>query len=103
MLAIDRLSCAFSSQSTWPLAGLKMMAAAARTSGTRSPFASVLYRGVIDFCGQRIREISPVRAAARARARRALRAWDVDAEYAGVRATLGAGRLTLARGVGFLR
>ena len=42
MLAIDRLSCAFSSQSTWPLAGLKMIAAAARISGTSSPFASVL-------------------------------------------------------------
>ena len=42
MLAIDRLSCAFSSQSTWPVSGLKMMAAAARMSGTSAPVASVL-------------------------------------------------------------
>ena len=47
MLAIERLSCAFSSQSTWPVSGLKMMAAAARMSGTSAPVASVLYRGVI--------------------------------------------------------
>ena len=50
MLAMERLSCAFSCQSTSPFAGLKMIAAAARISGTRSPFASVLYRGVIASC-----------------------------------------------------
>src|SRR5258708_38890991 len=90
MLAIDRLSCAFSCQSTWPFAGLKMMAAAARMSGTSSPFESVLYRGVIASCSVRMRAISRERAAARARARRALRACEGEAEYAGVRATLGA-------------
>jgi hypothetical protein len=45
MLAIERLSWAFSSHRTWPVSGLKMIAAAARISGTSAPFASVLNRG----------------------------------------------------------
>jgi hypothetical protein len=83
MLAMERLSWAFSCQSTSPVAGLKMMAAAARMSGTRSPFASVLYRGVMASCSERnarIRVNSRLRAAALARARRALRACEAEAE-----------------------
>src|SRR5262245_56321699 len=66
-----------------------MIAAAARMSGTSSPFASVLYRGVIASWSARIREISRARAAVRARASRALRACDADAEYAVVRVARG--------------
>src|SRR4030095_5006476 len=66
-----------------------MMAAAARTSGTRSPLASTLYRG------SGVSAISRAIATARARARLAFRADDRDAEYrvrgrAGVLAEAGA-------------
>ena len=54
--------------------GSRMIAAAARISGTSAPVASVLKRGVIAVCRARIRDCSRARAAARARASRALRA-----------------------------
>src|SRR3989337_2085940 len=97
MLAIERLSWAFSCQSTSPVAGLKMIAAAARTSGTRSPCSSVLYRGVIASFNDRnacIRWNSRLRAAVLARARRAFLAFDADAEYAGRGARRGVARRT---------
>src|SRR5688500_5264435 len=86
MLAIDRLTWAFSSQRLWPFSGLKMMTAAARTSGTREPVLSVLNRGVIASCRRRSLDCSRERAAARARASLALRAADEEAEYVGLRA-----------------
>ena len=43
------------------MTGLKMMAAAARTSGTTAPVASVLYRGVIASCRPRRRTCSLTR------------------------------------------
>ena len=58
-----------------------MIAAAARTSGTRAPVSSVLKRGVIAVCRARMRVCSRARAAALALARRALRALDELAEY----------------------
>ena len=45
MLAIERFSCACSSQSTCPVSGLNTIPAAARTSGTRSPFRVGLVPG----------------------------------------------------------
>ena len=78
MLAIDRFSWAFSCQRTAPVVGSRMMAAAARTSGTSSPDESVLNRGVIAVWRARIRTDSRALAAARARAslaRRALMSW----------------------------
>src|SRR6266540_4479397 len=62
-----------------------MMAAAARTSGTTWPSASVLYCGVIASCScarLRRRDASRARADARARASDVLRARDAVAEYA---------------------
>src|SRR5215471_6230628 len=62
-----------------------MMAASARTSGTTSPFASVLNCGVIASwsCARlRRRACSRARAEARARARFARRVLDAVAEYA---------------------
>src|SRR5258708_34508704 len=62
-----------------------MIAAAARTSGTICPAASVLNRGVIaswSACRLRSRDCSRARTEARALARRRLRALDVLAEYA---------------------
>src|SRR6266508_3342700 len=56
-----------------------MIAAAARTSGTRSPLASTLKRG------RTVSAISRAVATARARARRALRDCDRVAEYTGGR------------------
>jgi hypothetical protein len=50
-----------------------------------------------------MREISRARAAARARDRRAFRARDADAEYAGVLATLGADLCAVTVFVDFLR
>ncbi len=84
MLAMERLSCAFSPQMTWPDCGSKMMAAAARMSGTRAPDASVLNRGVMASLTTRMarsRDCSRALAEARALARRALRALDELAEY----------------------
>src|ERR1700737_4211380 len=62
-----------------------MIPAAARTSGTTWPAASVLNRGVIassSACRLRSRACSRARTEARARTRRLLRAYDVFAEYA---------------------
>src|SRR5947207_2991492 len=62
-----------------------MMAAAARTSGTCAPVASVLYRGVIASCSDRRlrrRACSRARTAARAWASLDLRDLDAVAEYA---------------------
>src|SRR5262245_25373946 len=62
-----------------------MIAAAARTSGTTPPAASVLYCGVIASCSSarlRSRARSRARADARARARFARRAFEALAEYA---------------------
>jgi hypothetical protein len=50
-----------------------------------------------------MREISRARAAARARDRRALRARDAEAEYAGVLASLGADLCAVAVFADFLR
>src|SRR5260370_27461034 len=64
-----------------------MIAAAARTSGTTCPAASVLNRGVIaswSDCRLRSRACSRARTEARARARRLLRAFEDLAEYAGL-------------------
>src|SRR3954452_8421675 len=60
-----------------------MMAAAARTSGTSAPLASVLNRGVIASWRPRTRSCSRARAAARARASVARRVLEALAEYAG--------------------
>src|SRR5262245_53917368 len=71
MLAMERWSRAFSSQSTSPVAGLNAMAAAARMSGTRLPSRSRLKRGVI---ASRWSRAARAAAASRARAAAAARA-----------------------------
>src|SRR4051812_30674323 len=63
-----------------------MIAAAARTSGTSSPSASVLYRGVMATCracSALTLVCSRCRAAVRARSSRAFRAFEAVAEYVG--------------------
>src|SRR5690349_2273354 len=96
MLAMDRLSCEFSSYRIWPLTGLKMIAAAARTSGTTAPVESVLNRGVIASRRPRIRLSSRARATARAFASRTRRVFAARAEYAAFFLTV----VMVRRGVG---